>query len=212
MKQIRFQPLGQTYQKLGTLLCQAALSIQATDYTASTEWERLIQQVKQTFTAFKSHADKEENILFPILHNFEPALVAILRDDQYERMRYLNDLSDLFDTKHAASDKHKSKLFSHKLLYRFDEFVASVLQQMNEHERMINQVLWRYYSDKELVQMAASFTITPTATSRKRNPGYAYNFINTLIPATVGKRTNKTHVINKEYEQSRAIKEMAIAI
>src|SRR3982751_4636967 len=208
MKQIRFQLLGQTYQKLGTLLCQTALSIQATDYTASTEWERLIQQVKQTFTAFKSHADNEENILLPILHNFEPALVAILRDDQYERMRYLNDLSDLFNTKHAATDKHKSKLFSHKLLYRFDEFVASVLQQMNEHERMINQVLWRYYSDKELVQMAASFTIIPIAASRKS----ADNNINTRIPATVVKHAYNTHVINREYKQSRASKELAIAI
>jgi hypothetical protein len=208
MKQIRFQPLGQTYQKLGTLLCQTALSIQATDYTAPTDWERLIQQVKQTYTAFKSHAEKEENILFPILHNFEPALSAILRNDQYERMRYLNDLSDLFSTKQAATDKHKSKLFSHKLLYRFDEFVASVLQQMNEHERMINQVLWRYYSDKELVQMAASFIIIPTATAHKRNTTYANN----IIPAAVVNGTYTTRIINKEYKQPCASKELAIAI
>src|SRR3954462_6582349 len=140
MKQIRFQPIGQTYQKLGTILCNTALSIQTTDYTIKSEWERLIQQVKQTFNAFKSHAEKEEDILFPILHTYEPALVAILRNDQYERMRYLNELSELFDTRQAATDKHKSKLFSNKLLYRFDEFVASILYQMNDHENMINQV------------------------------------------------------------------------
>src|SRR3954464_8344736 len=117
MKQIRFQPLGQTYQKLGTLLCSTALSIQTTDYTKTAEWEHLIQQVKQTFAAFKSYAEKEETILFPLLHNYEPALITILHDDQCERMRYLNDLSELFNTKQAATDKHKSKLFSHKLLY-----------------------------------------------------------------------------------------------
>src|SRR4051812_9427853 len=127
MNHISLQPLVKTYQNLGTLLCNTALSIQTTDYTKSTEWVRLIQQVKKTFIAFNTHAEKEENILFPLLHNYEPALVAILRDAQYERMRYLNDLSELFDTKHAATNKHKSKLFSHKLVYRIDEFVASTL-------------------------------------------------------------------------------------
>src|SRR5207245_9512929 len=121
-----------------------------------------------------------------------PALAAILRNDQYECMSYLNDLSDLFNTKHAATDKHKSKFFSHKLLYRFDEFVASVLQQLNEHERMINQVLWRYYSDKELVQMAASFSITPTSSLSERNITFADNVINTIIPAAAVKRSYKS--------------------
>jgi len=194
MKQIRLQPLTEMYQKLSTLLCKTALSLQTTDYTATAKWVRLIQQVKKTCIIFKSYAEKEESILFPLLHNYEPALVAILRDNQRNRMHYLNAFCELFTAAQAANDKQKSKLFSHTLLYRFDEFVALVLQQLNEQERMINAVLWSYYNDKELAQIAASFSVAlPTSTLDK-------NF------------TFADNIINKAYKQHCADKELALAV
>jgi len=208
MNQIRFQPLNEAYQQLSTLLCNTALNIQTTDYTSPQEWARLIQQVKQTCAVFKSHAEKEEDLLFPLLHNYEPALVAILRDNQCNRMRYLNALSELFTGMQAANDKQKSKLFSHKLLYRFDEFVASVLQQLNEQERMINAVLWRYYSDKELAGIAASFLLTPLALSHKKDTSFADNLIKNIPPAAIHSHTR----INNGCKPHRATKELALAI
>jgi hypothetical protein len=195
MKQIRRQPLSATYQQLNSLLCNTALSIQTTDYTATAKWARLIQQVKKTCAIFKSYAEKEENILFPLLHSYEPALVAILRDNQRNRMHYLSAFCELFTAAQAANDKQKSKLFSHTLLYRFDEFVASVLQQLNEQERMINAVLWNYYNDKELAQIAASFSISLSVSTPEKDFTFADN------------------IINKAYKQQlRADKELALAV
>jgi len=198
MKQIRFQPLNNTYQQLNTLLCQLALNIQTTDYTSPTAWARLIEEVQHTCAVFKSHAAKEEAILLPILHNYEPALGAILRDDQCNRMRYINDVCALFTSMQTATNKQKSKLFSHKLLYRLDEFVAATMQQIKEQESMINVVLWRYYSDKELMPMAASFNIA----LHEKNASFADTIINNLIPSitikTIPASTQK-HNYPKEY-------------
>src|SRR4051794_25125758 len=103
MKQTRFQPLSKTYQQLSSLLCNTALSIQSIDYTAPKEWARLIKMVKKTCAVFNLQTEEEENTLFPILHNYEPALVAILRDRQSSRMRYLNELCELFHTMQSAT-------------------------------------------------------------------------------------------------------------
>ncbi len=103
MKQLRYQPLAPIYQQLSTLLCHTALHIQSTDYTKAAAWARLIREVKKTFSIFEMHAEKEEKPLFPLLHRYEPALVALLRDDQYKRMRYLKEMSGLFEHMPAAS-------------------------------------------------------------------------------------------------------------
>jgi hypothetical protein len=189
MNQIRLQPLNNTYQRISTLLCSTALNIQATDYTKTADWERLINQVNATHAAFKVRAEKEENILFPILHAYEPALVAILRDEQSKCLTYLASLSELFNSLRYATDGQKSRIFSNKLVYRFDEFVATTLQQIKEQETMINNVLWTYFSDKELVQLAASLAGISAAAPRKAETSFADHIIkNITIPAHNGYR------------------------
>jgi len=208
MKQIRVQPLNETYQQLGTLLCKLALNFQTTDYTTTAAWINLIAEVQHTYTVFKSYTEKEENILFPILHSYEPALAAIIRDNQYVCMRYLGDLNALFTAMYAATDKQKSKLFSHTLLYRFDEFVAATMQQIKEQEVMINAVLWRYYSDKELAPIAASLNIIV----HQRDTAFADAIINNIVPATTTNTTCKHTPAAKAYKQHRASKTLALAV
>jgi len=212
MKQIRLEPLNKTYQQLSTLLCKTALDIQTADYTATIAWTRLIQEIQHTCAVFKSYAAKEEAILFPVLHNYEPALVAILRDEQCNRMHYINELCRLFTDSYHATNKQKNKLFSHKLLYRFDEFVATTLQQINEHERMINDVLWRYYSDKELAQMASSFNLATLVTSPKNDTAFADDVISNIVPSATISSARRHTRSHKEYKQHRATKELALAV
>lgn len=206
MKQTRLQPLSATNQQLSQLLCKTALQIQTTDYTSATAWAQLIEQIQHTYAAFKEHAAKEENILFPLLHTYEPALVAMLRDDQHYCIKYINNLCTLFSAMQHANDKQKSKLFSHKLLYRFDEFVATILQQLNEHEGMINAVLWQYFSDKELAQLAITLRIATLTAPRKRGVHFANNIINNIVPATALLSVER-HATKKRYK-----KELAIAV
>jgi len=212
MKQINLQPLSETYQQLSTLLCKTALNIQTTDYTVPAAWTRLIEEVQHTCAVFKNYAAKEEAILFPLLHNYEPALVAILRDEQCNLMRYINDLCVLFTGMYNATNKQKSKLFSHRLLYRFDEFAAATLQQLNENERMINAVLWRYYSNTELVQIAASLSIAASDPNHKKDTTFADNIINNIVPSVTIKPIQKHTRNNKIYKQHCASKELALAV
>jgi len=206
MKQNRFQPLNTTYQQLGTLLCKTALRIQSTDYTSISEWTSLIQRIHSTRNAFKDYAVKEEAVLFPVLHNYEPALKAVLYDNQYYRMHYLNALCELFTTMANASDKLKSRLFSHKLLYRLDEFVAAATQQLNEQEQMINAVLWKYYSDKELGDMTAALSI------KKNHHRFAGQVINHIVHSAVMQPAFKSRRAANTFKQSLSESELAVAI
>jgi hypothetical protein len=211
MKQIRLQPLNEAYQQLSTLLCKTVLSIHTTDYTAPEEWMRLIKTVRHTYAAFKMQAEKEERILFPILHNYEPALVAILYDNRCSRIRYMHDLCELFTAMQAADDNQKSKLYSHKLLYRLDEFIAATVQQMKEQELMVNAVLWKYYSDKELEKIAATLSVKSEIQSYKKDTTFADTVINHIIPSTAMQPAYKRRVADQAFKQHGAT-ELALAI
>ena len=203
MKPAQLQPLVKTYQTLSTLLYNTALAIQTTDYTIAADWANLIEKVKTTAAVFSTYAEKEEAVLSPLLHQYEPALIAILRDDRFFCNQYLIDLATLFSTMQAATDKHKSRLFSHKLLYRLNEFVATTLQQINEHESMINTVLWRYCSGKELAQMEVSLAVQTPVALYKKDTSFADKVISNVMPVKVVRKRSK--VYTHEVETAMAI-------
>ena len=100
-----------------------------------------------------------------------------------------------------ANDRQKSKLFSHKLLYRIDEFVAATMQQLNEQEQMINIVLWRYYSDKELVEISKMLSLEPSILSNNEDTTFADTIISNVFPVTSissARRNTRMNITNKQ--------------
>ncbi len=159
MKKARFQPLSQVYKELSVILYNTVLILYTTDFTQPEAIET-IQKTTDILSLFENQMATEEAILFRAVHDYEPFMVAILRDDYRERMQYLHQLQKVLIPGDEAGKKYKSVLFSSRLLYYFNEFMTCCINQMKNHEAMLQPVLWRYYSDKELKQIAVSIKTT----------------------------------------------------
>ena len=140
MKQARFQPLNQIYKDLCSLLHNTALCLNNTDFTTA-ESAHTIKKVKAVLSHFEYQAAIEEAILFTAVHDYEPGLVAILRDDHRERMHYLHQLEEIISVNEKREGSFKSILFGSRLIRHFNEFMICCVQQMNDHEVMVNPVL-----------------------------------------------------------------------
>ena len=157
MKPVKTQPLHPAYHQLSQLLHETLLSL----YIISSEHDEktALQKAEILLSLYERHIAKEEAILFGILYDYEPCVSAILIDDYKIIMEQINNLREMM-LQNAKFRSEKAKPAGRQLLYCFNEFVNICLAQMKEHQSLINPVLWRYYSDEELTQMASAFTVS----------------------------------------------------
>ncbi len=156
MKPRRYQPLHLVYKDLCTLLYQTGLRLQKKEPKAT----GLQRQVAELLSLFEYQTANEEATLFPAIHDYEPFMEAILRDDHRKRMQYVSRLQQMMSVAEAVTGNTDSIIYHPSFISRFNAFAKCSIQQMSEHQAMLNPVLWRYYSDEELKCLATSVELS----------------------------------------------------
>ncbi len=175
MKQTRVQPLNQTYHQLTQLLHESLLCL----YAAGSLQDQIepLQKVELTMSLYERHIAKEEAILFSILYEYEPYVTAILLHNYKLIEKQVACLRTMIASDNNEVDVAEEQN-DHRLLYRFNDFLNTCMAQMKEHQSLIYPVLWRYYSDAELEQMATSFAISKplfTYSKTTKTPSRTYS-------------------------------------
>ncbi len=156
MLSIRLNPLKTLHHELKAILYDIGIKIQITDFTKAAELAGVVEKVESTLSVFKNYAGIIESKVYPAINDYEPALVAILRDDFNSNAWQTERLAQYLSTHNQGFNSLKHILFGAGLLQHFQEFTEHCTYQMNDHATMINRVLWRYYSDEELLRLSAA--------------------------------------------------------
>ncbi len=155
MKPSRFQPLSPMFEDLRALLYKTMRTLHNTDFTTK-DASFAIQNTTAVLEYFEYQTAIEEALLLSAVHDYEPMVEAILRDDHRNRIKKIQQLQQMIANAYDEGDSFATWLFSSRLIRRFNEFAISCMQQMHSHESMLTPVLWRYYSDRELKQITRS--------------------------------------------------------
>lgn len=148
---MRYNIFNQIHKALRALLYDAALLIQQTDFSNAEEAEIAITRVRYVVDYFDGHAEHEDRFVLPAIARYEPSLVDAFEQEHVEDHRLAERLRNLvaqFEAAATPAAKLESGLAIH---YAFIAFVAFNLEHMNKEETVLNERLWRFYTDQEII-------------------------------------------------------------
>jgi hypothetical protein len=146
----RYNSFNIIHKGLRAALYETALQLQQTDFTQKEQVEEALNRVKEIVMLFEGHAHKEDSFILPMIHEYEPSVVASFNAEHEEDEKLGNELNSAVE-KVAVSSMPSEKIASgRELIECFVRFMIFNLEHMAKEEDIINQILWRYYSDDEI--------------------------------------------------------------
>lgn len=152
MKTVRFNPFYQVHQALRALLYHASITVQHTDFTQTEQVDRTILLMKQLVDFFEAHSHKEDTMVFPLIAQAAPALVADF-EAQHVKDHQLGEALESAITQCMTADSVTDKILAGRHLQRtLNAFTAFNLEHMNAEETQVLEVLHREYTDEVLLE------------------------------------------------------------
>lgn len=164
---MRYNIFYQIHKALRALLYHTATELQRTDFNKQEEAEAALANITTVVDLFDKHAYHEDNQVFSAVQQYEPSVVDSFEQEHvkdHELSEKLRTLINIFSS--LEKDEEKMQLGS-AVRKSFVEFLAFNLEHMAKEEDIINNLLWRYYSDREIhaIEQQIISAQTPEATA-----------------------------------------------
>jgi iron-sulfur cluster repair protein YtfE (RIC family) len=146
----RYNIFFPVHRGLRALLFETSQQLQQTDFTNSEEAAEAVEQIKNVVQIFEGHASKEDQYVFAAIAAYEPSVVDAFEQEHVEDHKLGESLQNwLIAFGYAVAPSAKQTIGT-ELTKSFLEFTVFNLRHMAKEEKVINPLLWRYYSDGEL--------------------------------------------------------------
>jgi hemerythrin-like domain-containing protein len=138
------------HKGLRAMLYETAIQLQQTSFVDIDEAAEAIEQVKTVVDLFESHADKEDNYVFPAIASWEPSVVAAFEQEHVEDHELGESLQKWLTAFDYAVAPSAKQTIGEELTKAYIQFMVFNLRHMAKEEQVISPILWRYYTDSEL--------------------------------------------------------------
>lgn len=154
----RYNIFNLIHKGLRASLYQTALELQQADFTSETDTEDAISRINEIIMLFEGHALKEDSYILPAIKTFEPSVVALFEAEHEEDERLGRELKSSIQKLAEATTYLERLIAGRELNDTFVRFTVFNLSHMAKEEDVINNILWRYYSDDEIKSISGSIT------------------------------------------------------
>jgi hypothetical protein len=149
----RINIFNQIHKGLRAALYDVALHLQQADFTSEAESETALEKVKEVIMLFDEHAHKEDHFILPAIVQFEPSVVDAFEQEHVTDLELSGQLSSSVESFKTLLKAEDRALTGRNLSISFVEFLVFNLNHMAKEEDVINNILWRYYTDSEILQI-----------------------------------------------------------
>lgn len=149
-KFMRYNIFYQMHKGLRAMLYETGIELQRTDFNNEEEAAQALSKITAAADLFDKHAYHEDTLVFPAVEKYEPSVVDSFGQEHvkdHELGGRLRTLVTMFGS--VQTDQEKIELGS-ALRKSFVEFLAFNLEHMAKEEDIINNLLWRFYTDEEI--------------------------------------------------------------
>jgi hypothetical protein len=150
----------QIHKGLKALLYETAMKIQHTDFWNVEEADEIIERVAEVVRLFEKHAGTEDALVFPLMEKYDPAVGDAFEQEHVKDHLLGSQLNAaLAAYRHAAVITDKAEA-GREIQLAFSRFLIFNLEHMAKEEDIINQILWRHYTDAELAAVTQQIVST----------------------------------------------------
>jgi len=150
----RFNIFNPIHKALRAMLFDTSLTLQQTYFGEMEEAETALEKVRIAVDVFDKHADHEDHFVLPAIQQYEPSLVDAF-EQEHEKDHALSERLRGLLTVYNHVIKTEVKIETGQAINKaFIEFMIFNLEHMAKEEAVLNKVLWRYYSDAEIMAIS----------------------------------------------------------
>ena len=146
----RFNVFNQIHKGLRAMLYDTALTLQQTHFTEIDQSYTAAKKVRTALEIFSANAAHKNHFVLPAIQEYEPSIADLFRMEyemDHVMSRKLEEL--LVGHNHAVRPELKTET-GLAISKAFQEFMVCNLEHMSKEEAVLNEILWRYYSDAEI--------------------------------------------------------------
>jgi len=147
---MRYNTFYQVHKALRAMLYDTATELQRTDFNNEREVTSLLANITTVVDVFDKHAYNEDHFVFSAVEQYEPSVVDAFEQEHvrdHELSTQLRTLINIYRS--LETDEERIELGS-ALRKAFVDFIAFNLVHMAKEEDIINNLLWRYYTDEQI--------------------------------------------------------------
>lgn len=151
----RYNSFNQIHKALRALLYDTALSLQQTDFMVKPECDAAIEKVVAVLDLFEEHAHNEDAHVLPAIFSFEPSIVDAFEQEHVQDLELSRKLHLTIAELYRATTAVEKQHLGRQLTIAFIQFMVFNLNHMAKEEDILNEILWRYYTDAEIKKIEA---------------------------------------------------------
>ncbi len=167
---MRINIFNQIHKGLRALLYESSLLLQQTDFLDDQEMQTAVTRVTMVADLFDDHAHHEDKFILPAIQEHEPSIVDAFEREHAIDIKLTRALKNCLQALQMASPVVRPEMAN--VLYKtFVQFMVFNLEHMSKEETILNKILWRYYSDGEILAIQKNIlaSLTPwSATNGSR--------------------------------------------
>ena len=167
---MRINIFNQIHKGLRALLYESSLLLQQTDFLDDQEMQTAVTRITMVADLFDDHAHHEDKFILPAIQEHEPSIVDAFEREHAMDIKLTRALKNCLQALQVASPVVRPEMAN--VLYKtFVQFMVFNLEHMSKEETILNKILWRYYSDGEILAIQKNIlaSLTPwSATNGSR--------------------------------------------
>jgi hemerythrin-like domain-containing protein len=134
------------------LLYESSLLLQQTDFSDEQEMKSAMNRVTMVADLFDDHAHHEDTYVLPAIQQYEPSIVDAFEQEHTMDAKLTRALKDSLQALQMASLVVRQEM-ANELSRTFIQFMIFNLEHMSKEENILNKILWRYYSDADILDL-----------------------------------------------------------
>ncbi len=160
----RYNVFHRVHSGLKAMLYDTSMCLQQTDFSSSEDADKALEQLEIVIELFNKHTLMEDTIVFASIKQTEPSLLYIFENEHHEDAVLVQSLEGLHASFNLAPNADQKLAIGKMIVQLFTEFTIFNLRHMANEESIINNALWKYYTDEELRMMTEKINSTYTST------------------------------------------------
>lgn len=119
-----------------------------------------IIKIEEVLRIFKAQVKYEASYILPLIFEYEPSIWAMYTSEHHKANNLARNLEHLVAAFHKSTNTSGKLELMEQVSKSYNEFVLVNFHHMDDEEPVLNEILWRYYSNSFIKQMASGVTET----------------------------------------------------
>lgn len=153
MNNVRHNLFERTHKILSRMVFDAGMYLQQTEFSWPKQSTPAIIRMENSIHFFRYHIIHEDALIYNSIVHAAPYIVALMEKANARDLRMTNTLNEKLNEYNSFCIKQSFENFGDEIRAMYFSYTTAVLQHIHTENKVINDILFSLFSDRQLVDI-----------------------------------------------------------